>query len=209
MKITRRIASIILAAAMILAFSAAAAETEAPVLLHEEFTELGFSLDIPSTIMYITMASPEDAPLYSLLTQAGYTYDSFREIMSSNQILSYGLFLTDQTSVFQISGADSGQDINYNSLTDDELNITLESGKAALEGIGAIVLESEIVHGARNQGVRYCYRVTTEGVTQEVIQYSFMQSGYAVNVRAFGYSNASPDNDGILRDIFDSIVTAE
>ena len=205
MKMMHRIAAIVLAAAMILSLSAAAAETAAQPVAHEEFTDLGFSADIPNEIMYITLDSPEDDPLYSLLALAGYTYDGFREFMAANQMQAYGMFLTDDIADFQIAATLLDEEVDFNSMTDDELNATMEDAKKELENIGAIILESDIHKGARNQGIRFCYRITLSGITQEAVQYFFVGAGRAINLRAYGYSNYTPDFDLILREIFDSI----
>ena len=205
MKMMHRIAAIVLAAAMILSLSAAVAETAVPAVKHEEFTDMGFSADIPDKIMYITLDSPEDDPLYSLLALAGYTYDGFREFMAANQMLDYGMFLTDDIADFQIAATLLNEEVDFNSMTDDELNATMEDAKKELENIGAIVLESDIHKGARNQGIRFCYRITLNGVTQEAVQYFVVGAGRAVNLRAYGYRNYTPDFDLILREIFDSI----
>ena len=95
MKHASGLTAIILAVVMILSLSAAAAEPAEAAKQYEKFEDVAIYAEIPDSVMYVTMYSPEDAPLYTLINQFGYTYDSFREFMSTNKILAYGLFLTD------------------------------------------------------------------------------------------------------------------
>ncbi len=198
----RKLLAAVLALMMILTCSAAFAEDTT-----ERFEELGLTVTIPDTVLYVTMASPEDAPLYKLLIQVGYTYDSFREFMTTNGIIAYGLFLTDYSTEFQIAAGTIGAEIDLKDATEEVLNDYLAIAANGLENKGATIEDSGIVHGQRYNGFWFHYRVTANGTEQSVIQYSILDGNKAINMRAYNSLTDYPaEAEEILRTIFDTII---
>lgn len=198
----RKLLAAVLALMMILTCSAAFAEDTT-----ERFEELGLTATIPDTVMYVTMASPEDAPLYELLKQVGYTYDSFREFMTTNGIIAYGLFLTDHSTEFSISAGQNSIEIDLKNATEEVLNDYLAIAANGLENFGATIEDSGIVHGQRYNGFWFHYRITANGREQSVIQYSILDGNKAINMRAYSFQTDYPaEAEEILRTIFDTII---
>ncbi|MCR5297361.1 MAG: hypothetical protein K6E17_08105 [Clostridiales bacterium] len=202
----RKLLAAVLALMMILTCSAAFAEDTT-----ERFEELGLTATIPDTVMYVTMASPEDAPLYELLKQVEYTYDSFREFMTTNGIIAYGLFLTDYSTEFQIAAGTIGAEIDLKDATEEVLNdylaIAANGLENGLENFGVTIEDSGIVHGQRYNGFWFHYRVTANGREQSVIQYSILDGNKAINMRAYSFQTDYPaEAEEILRTIFDTII---
>ena len=199
----RKLLAAVLALMMILTCSAAFAEDTT-----ERFEELGLTATIPDTVMYVTMASPEDAPLYKLLKQVGYTYDSFREFMTTNGVIAYGLFLTDYSTEFQIAAGTIGAEIDLKNATEEVLNDYLAiAANGLVEKFGATIEDSGIVHGQRYNGFWLHYRVTANGTEQSVIQYSILDGNKAINMRAYSSLTDYPAKaEEILRTIFDTII---
>ena len=77
MKKMTRIISALLALLLVVSIPTAGAETFTAEKLknYEKFEDVAIYAKIPDSIMYVTMYSDKDAPLYSLLSQVGFTYD--------------------------------------------------------------------------------------------------------------------------------------
>ena len=205
-KITQLLAAM-LAIAMMLTLSAAAAEPAEAAKQYEKFEEIAIYAKIPDSIMYVTMYSPEDAPLYSLINQVGYTYDSFREFMSVNKIIAYGLFLTDYSTEFQMAADRIATELDLTGATDTELESYLVLAKSGLEGVSAEIVDSGVYKGTNYNGFWFHYLITVEGNTQAVIQYTILHSDRAINIRAYNlYGEYPEDAEAIIRDVFNSIV---
>ena len=207
MKHASGLTAIILAVVMILSLSAAAAEPAEAAKQYEKFEDVAIYAEIPDSVMYVTMYSPEDAPLYTLINGIGYTYDSFREFMSTNKILAYGLFLTDYATEFQLAGDHIATDLDLTNATDSELQTYLTLAKGGLEGLKAEIVDSGIYKGTNYTGFWFHYVITVEGNAQAVIQYTILHSDRAINIRAYNvYGDYPEDAEAIIRDVFNSIV---
>ena len=205
----RKLLAALLSLAMLLSVSAAAAEADAAAALttYEKFEETAFIAEIPEDIMYVTMNSPEDAPLYTLLAQIGYTYDAFRQFMSSNKVVAYGLFLTDYETEFQIAADHIAMTLDLTDADDATLQAYLTMAGAGLEGIGATIVESGIYRGTNYNGFWFHYTVEANGATQGVIQYSILHSDRAINLRAYNLNQEyPPEAEALLKVIFDSVI---
>lgn len=207
MKKTSRLLAVLLAAVMMFGVSAAAAEVAEAAKSYEKFEDVAIYVEIPDTVMYVTTYSPEDAPLYTALAMAGYTYDSFREYMTMNNIKAYGIFLTDAETEFQIVSDHIGAEIDFSTYTEEELQEYLKICNNAIATLGATVEGSGVYTGTNYKGFWFHYTVTINGTAQNVIQYSLYHSNRVVNIRAYNMSGLYPaDAEEIIRGIFDSIV---
>ena len=205
----RKLLAALLSLAMLLSVSAAAAEadTAAALTTYEKFEETAFIAEIPEDIMYVTMNSPEDAPLYTLLAQVGYSYDSFRQFMSTNKVVAYGLFLTDYETEFQMAADHIAMTLDLTDADEATLQAYLTMAKAGLEGIGANIVDSGLYKGKNYNGFWFHYTVEANGATQGVIQYSILHSDRAINLRAYNLNQEyPPEAETLLKVIFDTIV---
>ena len=205
----KKLLAVLLSLAMLLSVSAAAAEadTAAALSTYEKFEEAAFIAEIPEDIMYVTMNSPEDAPLYTLLAQVGYTYDAFREFMSANKVVAYGLFLTDYETEFQVAADHIEANLDLTSADDATLQTYLTMAGKGLEGIGATIVESGLYKGKNYNGFWFHYTVEANGALQSVIQYSILHSDRAINIRAYNMSGEyPPEAETLIQLIFDSVI---
>lgn len=172
-----------------------------------KFEDAAIYVIIPDSVMYVTMYSSEDAPLYALLNQIGFTYDSFREFMSSNMIVAYGLFLTDYETEFQIAADRIAVEVDLTNATDAELQYYLILAKGELENYNAKIVDSGIYKGTNYTGFWFHYQIEANGAMQGVIQYTILHSDRAINIRAYNLNGEYPeDAEAIIRDVFNSIV---
>lgn len=127
MKHAMKLIAAVLAIMLLFAIPTAGAEmAEAEKLKnYEKFEDVAIYARIPDSVMYVTMYSPEEAPLYESLAKAGYTYDSFREFMSANDIVAYGLFVEDGMTEFQIAAKRQEYDVDLSTATETELQTIL------------------------------------------------------------------------------------
>lgn len=181
--------------------------TVSALTTYEYFEEAAFVAEIPEDIMYVTMDSPEDAPLYTLLAQVGYSYDSFRQFMSENKVVAYGLFLTDYETEFQMAADYIPVQIDLTNATEAEMNVYLTMSAAELEGMNATITKSGIYKGKHYSGFWFHYTIEANGSIQGVIQYTIFHSDRAVNIRGYNYNISYPEEAEVLiQQIFDSII---
>lgn len=209
MKKMTRIISALLALLLVVSIPTAGAETFTAEKLknYEKFEDVAIYAKIPDSIMYVTMYSDKDAPLYSLLSQVGFTYDSFREFMSSNKIIAYGLFLTDYETEFQIAADRINMELDLAKATEAELQVFLAMAEDGLKGMNAMIEESGIYKGENYTGFWFHYQIEANGSMQGVIQYSILHSDRAVNIRGYNLNGEYPEEiEEIIKGVFDSVI---
>lgn len=174
---------------------------------YESFENVSFHAAIPDSIMYVTMYTPEDAPLYERLAKAGYTYDSFREFMSTNDIVAYGLFVEDGMTEFQIAAKRQEYDVDLSTATETELQTILAMSGNGLEAVGAEIEESGIYQGTNYTGFWFHYKIRASGFKQGVIQYTILHGDRAINIRGYNMLGKYPaEIEETIKEIFDSII---
>jgi hypothetical protein len=209
MKHAMKLIAAVLAIMLLFAIPTAGAEmAEAEKLKnYEKFEEVAFYAEIPDSIMYVTMYSPEDAPLYERLAKAGYTYDSFREFMSTNDIVAYGLFVEDGMTEFQIAAKRQEYDIDLSATTEAELQTLLAMSGNGLEAAGAEIEESGIYRGTNYTGFWFHYKIRAVGFKQGVIQYTLLHGDRAINIRGYNMLGKYPaEIEETIKEVFDSII---
>ncbi len=191
------------------AISAPGGESSAAEKLksYEEFEDVAINVEIPDSIMYVTMYSDKDAPLYSLLAQIGFTYDSFREFMSTNKIAAYGLFLTDNETEFQIAADRINMEFDLAEATETKLQSLLATAESGLTGKNARIEESGIYKGKNYTGFWFHYQIEANGAMQGVIQYTVLHNDRAVNIRGYNPNGEYPEEiEEIIKKVFDSVI---
>ena len=209
MKHAMKLIAAVLAIMLLFAIPTAGAEmAEAEKLKnYEKFEDVAIYARIPDSVMYVTMYSPEEAPLYESLAKAGYTYDSFREVMSTNDIVAYGLFVEDGMTEFQIAAKRQEYDIDLSTATETELQTILAMSGNGLEAVGAEIEESGIYRGTNYTGFWFHYKIRASGFKQGVIQYTILHSDRAINIRGYNMRGKYPEDvEEIIKDVFDSII---
>ncbi len=209
MKHVMKLIAAILAIMMLFAIPTAGAEmAEAEKLKnYEKFEDVAIYARIPDSIMYVTMYSPEDAPFYESVAKAGYTYDSFREFMSTNDIIAHGLFVENGMTEFQITATRQQYDIDLSGLTDAELQTLLNASGNSLENIGAEIEDSGIYRGTNYTGFWFHYKIRAAGFKQGVIQYSLLHSDRTINIRGYNMMGKYPEEiEETIKEVFDSII---
>ena len=174
---------------------------------YEKFEDVAIYVEIPDSIIYVTMYSDKDAPLYSLLAQIGFTYDSFREFMSTNKVVAYGLFQTDNETEFQIAADRINMEVDLAKATEAELQAYLAMAGNGLQKEKARIEDSGTYQGKNYTGFWFHYQIEANGITQGVIQYSIFHSDRVVNIRGYNPNGEYPEAvEEIIKGIFDSVI---
>lgn len=206
-KLSRILPAVLLALALCVSTLPVLAETAEDTDTLIWFEEMGVYVKMPAEIMYVTRESPESDTMFSLLADAGFSCDEFKQYMTENQTYLYGLMLTDYSSEFSLVIDTLATSVNLNGVADAVMQVYLGQAKKVLEDLGAQVMDSGIYRGELYDGLWFHYVLDFGDSVQHVIQYSIISGTRTVNLRVYGFDGGfNPENEEIIKKVYDTVL---